>query len=67
MVSKGKPSPRSAVKPLSDEQVKLLASKHNLVDPTYYYPTGKRKPNQVEIDAQNPKAAERLCLTFLYL
>lgn len=52
MVSKGKPSPRSAVKPLSDEQVKLLASKHNLVDPTYYYPTGKRKPNQAEIDAQ---------------
>ena len=60
MVSKGKPSPRSAVKHLSDEQVERLARVHNLVDPTYYYPTGARKPNQAEIDAQNPKAAERL-------
>ncbi|EPI58357.1 hypothetical protein HMPREF1579_01298, partial [Gardnerella vaginalis JCP8066] len=38
MVSKGKPSPRSAVKPLSDEQVERLARAHKLVDPTYYYP-----------------------------
>ena len=60
MVSKGKPSPRSAVKPLSDEQVKRLAAKHHLVDPTYYYPTGARKPNEAEINARNPKATERL-------
>ena len=60
MVSKGKPSPRSAVKPLSDEQVKRLAAKHHLVDPTYYYPTGTRRPNEAEINAQNPKATERL-------
>ena len=35
MASKGKPSPRSAVKPLSDEQVAKLAQKHHLVDPTH--------------------------------
>ena len=60
MVSKGKPSPRSAVKPLSDEQVERLARAHKLVDPTYYYPTGARTPNTAEINAQNPKATERL-------
>lgn len=60
MASKGKPSPRSAVKPLSDEQVARLDAKHHLVDPTRYYPTGPRTPNTVEINAQNPKAAERL-------
>ena len=60
MVSKGKPSPRSAVKPLADEQVARLARRHELVDPTRYYPTGPRTPNQTEIDAQNPKATERL-------
>ena len=42
MASKGKPSPRSAVKPLSDEQVARLDAKHHLVDPTRYYPTGPR-------------------------
>lgn len=60
MASKGKPSPRSAVKPLSDEQVARLDAKHHLVDPTRYYPTGPRTPNIAEINAQNPKATERL-------
>ena len=60
MASKGKPSPRSAVKPLSDEQVARLDAKHHLVDPTRYYPTGPRTPNTAEIHAQNPKATERL-------
>lgn len=60
MASKGKPSPRSAVKPLSDEQVARLDAKHHLVDPTSYYPTGPRTPNTAEINAQNPKATERL-------
>ena len=60
MASKGKPSPRSAVSPLSDEQVKRLAGSHTLVDPTNYYPTGPRTPNQPEINAQNPKATKRL-------
>lgn len=60
MASKGKPSPRSAVKPLSDEQVARLDTKHHLVDPTRYYPTGPRTPNTAEINAQNPKATERL-------
>ena len=60
LASKGKPSPRSAVKPLSDEQVARLDAKHHLVDPTRYYPTGPRTPNTVEINAQNPKATERL-------
>ena len=60
MASKGKPSPRSAVKPLSDEQVARLDAKHHLVDPTRYYPTGPRTPNTAEINVQNPKATERL-------
>ncbi|QOL32042.1 lysophospholipid acyltransferase family protein [Bifidobacterium eulemuris] len=60
MVSKGKPSPRSAVKPLSDAQVAKLAARHRLVDPTAYYPTGPRTPNEAEINAQNPKATKRL-------
>ena len=60
MASKGKPSPRSAVSPLSDEQVKRLAVRHTLVDSTQYYPTGPRTPNQPEINAQNPKATKRL-------
>lgn len=60
MASKGKPSPRSAVKPLGDEQVARLDAKHHLVDPTRYYPTGPRTPNTAEINAQNPKATERL-------
>ena len=60
MASKGKPSPRSAVKPLSDEQVARLDAKHHLVDPTRYYPTGPRTPNTAEINAQNTKATERL-------
>ncbi|QOL33351.1 lysophospholipid acyltransferase family protein [Bifidobacterium lemurum] len=60
MVSKGKPSPRSAVKPLPDAQVAKLAASHRLVDPTAYYPTGPRTPNEAEINAQNPKATKRL-------
>ncbi|MBM6700373.1 1-acyl-sn-glycerol-3-phosphate acyltransferase [Bifidobacterium pullorum subsp. saeculare] len=60
MASKGKPSPRSAVRPLSDGQVARLAQRHRLVDPTRYYPTGPRTPNTAEIEAQNPKATERL-------
>lgn len=60
MASKGKPSPRSAVTPLSDEQVARLDARHHLVDPTRYYPTGPRTPNTAEINAQNPKATERL-------
>ncbi|MDF7664375.1 lysophospholipid acyltransferase family protein [Bifidobacterium sp. ESL0763] len=60
MTSKGKPSPRSAVKPLSDEQVRLLDQRHHLVDPTYYCPTGPRQVNEAEIEAQNPKATKRL-------
>lgn len=60
MTSKGKPSPRSAVSPLSDEQVERLGERHLLVDPTRYYPTGVKRPNRAEIDAQHPKATERL-------
>ncbi|RBP97984.1 1-acyl-sn-glycerol-3-phosphate acyltransferase [Bifidobacterium aemilianum] len=60
MASKGKPSPRSAVEPLSKEQVARLGRKHQLVDPTHYYPTGPRQPNEGEINAQNPKATARL-------
>ncbi|BDR54149.1 1-acyl-sn-glycerol-3-phosphate acyltransferase [Bombiscardovia apis] len=60
MVSKGKPSPRSAVEPLLCEQVAKLGELHHLVDPTRYYPAGPRTPNQAEIDEQNPKATSRL-------
>ncbi|KFI63776.1 acyltransferase [Bifidobacterium cuniculi] len=60
MVSKGKPSPRSAVKPLSKEQVAKLNREFGLVDPTYPYPTGRIEPNEAEIDAQNPKLTNRL-------
>lgn len=60
MTSKGKPSPRSAVKPLSDAQVELLGKRHHLVDPTQYLPTGPRKVNTAEIEAQNPKGTKRL-------
>lgn len=60
MVSKGKPSPRSAVEALSDEQVARLAKRHHLVDITHDFPCGPRKANEVEIAAQNPKATRRL-------
>lgn len=60
MVSKGTPSPRSAVKPLSDAQVDKLAHEHHLVDSTRYWPTGVVRPNEAEINAQNPKATNRL-------
>lgn len=60
MVSKGKPSPRSAVKPLSNEQVAKLAQEHTLVDPTRLLATGRPQPNYKEIDAQNPKLVKRL-------
>ena len=60
MVSPGKPSPRSAVKPLSNAQVARLAQKHHLVNPMTNHPTGPRKDNIKEINAQNPKATKRL-------
>ncbi|MCH4159850.1 MAG: 1-acyl-sn-glycerol-3-phosphate acyltransferase [Bifidobacterium sp.] len=60
MVSKGKPSPRSAVKPLDDVQMDRLRERHQLVDPTQYYPTGVHRPNVAEIAAQNPKDTDRL-------
>ncbi|KFJ08248.1 Acyltransferase [Bifidobacterium tsurumiense] len=60
MVSKGKPSPRSAVNPLSDEQVRKLDAKYHLVDPTRPYPTGRVNPDVEEIESQNPKATSRL-------
>lgn len=46
MVSKGKPSPRSAVKPLSKAQFDALAAKHTLVDPTRNHPINRQ--NSVE-------------------
>ncbi|MBT1180723.1 1-acyl-sn-glycerol-3-phosphate acyltransferase [Bifidobacterium sp. CP2] len=61
MASKGKPSPRSAVEPLSDARVAELAKKHHLVDPMRDFPTGpNRKANIPEINAQNPKGTKRL-------
>ena len=60
MASKGKPSPRSAVPALSDQQVALLAQRHSLVDPTRYYPTGHRTPALDEIDGQHPVGTTRL-------
>ncbi len=60
MTSKGRPSPRSSVSPLSDAQVRRLAERHDLVDPTRYYPTGPRTPNATEIEAQNPGATRFL-------
>lgn len=61
MASKGKPSPRSAVKPLSKAQVSRLAKAHTLVDPMHDLPTGPdRTINEAEIAAQNPKGTSRL-------
>ena len=60
MVSKGKPSPRSAVEALSDEQVARLAKRHHLVDITHDFPCDPRQANEAEIAAQNPKATRRL-------
>lgn len=60
MVSKGKPSPRRAVKPLSDAQVRKLAAEYALVDPTRPFPIGRMEPNQREIDELNPKITHRL-------
>lgn len=61
MASKGKPSPRSAVKPLSNAQVSRLAKAHTLVDPMHDLPTGPdRTINEAEIAAQNPKDTSRL-------
>lgn len=60
MVSKGKPSPRSAVEPLSDEQVARLARRHRLVEVTHDFPCGPRRANEAEIAAQHPKATRRL-------
>jgi len=61
MASKGKPSPRSAVKPLSNAQVSRLAKAHTLVDPMHDLPTGPdRTINEAEIAAQSPKGTSRL-------
>lgn len=60
MTSKGTPSPRSAVSPLGDDQVARLDAEHHLVDPTRYFPTGRREENTAEINAQNPRATARL-------
>ena len=60
MASKGKPSPRSAVTPLADEQVAKLAAAHHLVDPTRILPDGPRTENAEEINAQNPRVTARL-------
>lgn len=60
MASKGKPSPRSAVKPLSDEQVAKLAQHHHLVEPLHDLPNEPRTVNEAEIAAQNPKVTRRL-------
>lgn len=60
MSSKGRPSPRSAVKPLSDAQVKKLASQYDLVDCTKPFPTGRIEPNEKEIQEQNPSTTRRL-------
>lgn len=61
MASKGKPSPRSAVKPLSNAQVSRLAKAYTLVDPMHDLPTGPdRTINEAEIAAQNPKGTSRL-------
>lgn len=60
MVSPGKPSPRSAVKPLSNAQVAELGLHHELINPMRNHPTGPRKDNVEEINAQNPKATQRL-------
>ena len=60
MASKGRPSPRSAVSPLSGEQVAVLGRQHRLVDPTRILPAGPRLPNEAEINAQNPRVTGRL-------
>ena len=60
MASKGKPSPRTAVRPLSGEQVAKLAKEHRLIDPTRLLPADRRTPNLAEINAQNPKITARL-------
>lgn len=60
MSSKGKPSPRSAVKPISEQQLKHLEQEYALVDPTRPFPTGRIEPNEAEINAQNPKLTRRL-------
>ncbi|MEE1296333.1 MAG: lysophospholipid acyltransferase family protein [Bifidobacterium sp.] len=60
MVSKGKPSPRKDVKPLSNEQVAKLGREYALVDPTRPFPTGRIEPNEREINEQNPTITRRL-------
>ncbi|KFI68177.1 lysophospholipid acyltransferase family protein [Bifidobacterium magnum] len=60
MASKGKPSPRSSVKPLSNERLAELRREHVLVDPTRWLPTGPRNVHEVEINDQNPKLTHRL-------
>ncbi len=60
MVSPGKPSPGKSVPALSDAQVQKLGRVHELVNPLHPLPTGPRKVNYAEIEAQNPKATQWL-------
>lgn len=60
MVSPGKPSPRNSVPDLSDERVALLGSKHDLVDSTRYLTGELHKPNEEEINEQDPAQTRRL-------
>ncbi|OZG52368.1 acyl-phosphate glycerol 3-phosphate acyltransferase [Pseudoscardovia radai] len=60
MASKGKPSPRSSVTPLSREQVERLGREHHLVNPCTKHPCGPRKDNDAEIQAQNPRQTAML-------
>ncbi len=60
MVSAGKVSSRKNVRPLSNEQVQKLTARHVCVDSTYDLPTGPRRINTREVNAQNPKATARL-------
>lgn len=60
MTSKGRPSPGSAVPALLDDQVKRLAARHHLVDPTVPSPTGRSELNPAEVAQQNPRTTARL-------
>ncbi|MDO4913108.1 MAG: lysophospholipid acyltransferase family protein [Bifidobacteriaceae bacterium] len=67
MVSKGKVSPRSSVKPLSNKQVSILTSKYECVDPTRNDPIGRNHPCVEEIKAQNPKMTKLLLNTMSWV
>lgn len=68
MVSKGKPSPRSAVKPLSKAQFEALAAKHTLVDPTRNHPVQRQNasgelPNQSQTTSKDANFNEKNSLS----